>query len=185
MHVQDVPDGSPEFMHRLIPKTCEPVTVSILMLAVLSVFWFTDVALAADFTGHVVGVTDGDSIKVMHEGKAEKIRLSGIDCPEKKQPFGTRARQFTSQLVFGKEVTVQETGRDRYGRTLAEVILPDGRSLNQELVKVGLAWWFWKYSKDPSLKELEVEARRMNRGLWAEPNPTPPWEWRKHKKRAP
>ncbi|MGH7257019.1 MAG: thermonuclease family protein [Nitrospiraceae bacterium] len=118
----------------------------------------------------------GDSIR---DGKAEQIRLNGIDCPEKKQPFGTRAKQFTSQEAFGKEVTVKEVGRDRYGRTLAEVILPDGRSLNQELLKAGLAWWFRKYSKDIGLGDLEDEARLANRGLWADKNPVPPWEWRR------
>ena len=74
----------------------------------------------ADFVCQVVGVTDGDSIKVMHDGKAEKIRLMGIDCPEKRQPFGTRAKEFTSQLAFGQDVHVREKGRDRSGRTLGK-----------------------------------------------------------------
>jgi micrococcal nuclease len=126
-----------------------------------------------------VGVIDGDSIRVMHDGKAEQVRLNGIDCPEKKQPFGTRAKQFTSAQSFAKEVTVRQSGRDRYGRTLAEVILPDGRSLNRELLKAGLAWWFRKYSKDVSLGDLEDEARLTKRGLWADSDPVPPWEWRK------
>lgn len=82
----------------------------------------------ADFTGRVVGVSDGDTIKVLHNGKAEKIRLHGIDCPEKGQPFGTKAKQFTSSLTFGKTVTIHVTDMDRYGRTVADVILPDGRS---------------------------------------------------------
>jgi endonuclease YncB( thermonuclease family) len=135
------------------------------------------------FTGQVVGVTDGDSIKVLRDGKAENIRLSGIDCPEKKQPFGTRAKQFTSQQVFGKKVTVREAGRDRYGRTVAEVILPDGRNLNHELLKAGMAWWFRKYSKDTVLGDLEAEARTEQRGLWVDPHPVPPWEWRSKTKR--
>jgi endonuclease YncB( thermonuclease family) len=134
----------------------------------------------ADFTGKVVGVTDGDTIKVMHHGKAEKIRLSGIDCPEKKQPFGTRAKQFTSQQAFGKEVTIREAGRDRYGRTLADVILPDGRNLNQELLKAGLAWWFRKYSKNVRLGELERQAREAKRGLWVESQPVACCRFRGH-----
>jgi endonuclease YncB( thermonuclease family) len=101
----------------------------------------------------VVGVIDGDSIRVMRNGKAEQVRLQGIDCPEKGQPYGKHAKQFTSEQAFGKVVTVQEKGHDRYGRTLADVILPDGRNLNHELLKVGLAWWFRKYSKDASEKE--------------------------------
>ena len=132
----------------------------------------------AEFTGKVVGVIDGDSIRVMHEDKAEQIRLIGVDCPERGQPFGTRAREYTSELVFGQDVTVYGDRRDRYGRRLAEVLLPDGRSLNQELIKAGLAWWFRKYSKDLRLGELEREARVAKRGLWVEPRPVPPWEWR-------
>src|SRR2546428_6183225 len=89
------------------------------------------------FTGKVVGVSDGDTISVMHNGRAEKIRLNGIDCPEKGQAFGHRAKQFTSRLAFGKEVSVQVKGKDRYGRTIGDVILPDGRNLNREIVKAG------------------------------------------------
>src|SRR2546426_3984017 len=88
----------------------------------------------ADFSGRVVGISDGDTIKVMHNGKAEKIRLYGIDCPEKGQAFGQRAKQFTSAMVFGKTVTIQEHGQDMYGRTVGDVILLDGRVLNRELV---------------------------------------------------
>ncbi len=86
----------------------------------------------------MVGVADGDTITVLHNGKGERIRLHGIDCPEKRQAFGKRAKQFTSTLVFGNTVTVQVLDRDRYGRTVAEVLLPDGRSLNRELVRAGL-----------------------------------------------
>ncbi len=89
---------------------------------------FAGQALAADCTGRVVGVSDGDTITVLHNGKGERIRLHGIDCPEKRQAFGNRAKQFTSTLVFGKTVTVQVVDRDRYGRTVGVVLLPDGRS---------------------------------------------------------
>ena len=133
----------------------------------------------ADFSGRVVGVSDGDTIKVMHNGKAEKIRLYGIDCPEKAQPFGTQAKQFTSAMVFGKAVTVQVIDMDRYGRTVADVILPDGRVLNRELIAAGLAWWYKRYSQDKSLGLLEAEARAARRGLWADPHPVPPWEFRR------
>ena len=90
---------------------------------------------SADFSGQVVGVIDGDSIRVMRNGKAEQVRLLGIDCPEKGQPYGKHAKLFTSEQAFGKVVTVQEKGHDRYGRTLADVILPDGRNLNPALLK--------------------------------------------------
>ncbi len=135
-------------------------------------------AEAKSFSGKVVKVSDGDTIQVMHEGKAEKIRLAGIDCPEKKQPFGQAAKKFTSTLVVQKIVTVQVETIDRYGRTVAEVILPEGRSLNRELVRAGYAWWYRKYSKDTSLGSLESGAQAARRGLWSDPNPVAPWDWR-------
>jgi len=131
------------------------------------------------FTGKTVGVIDGDTIEVMRLGKIEKVRLAGVDCPEKKQAFGTRAKQFTSGLVFGEMVIVKVESIDRYGNTIGEVFLPDGRSINRELIKEGFAWWYRQYSKDNSLGILEEEARRAKRGLWVEPNPVPPWEFRK------
>jgi micrococcal nuclease len=140
---------------------------------------------AQDFVGKVVGITDGDTIRVMHDGAAEKIRLWGIDCPESKQPFGTRAKQFTGDLAFGKVVTVRVRDIDRYHRTVAEIILPAGRNLNQELVRAGFAWWYQRYARHETiLKDLEREARAGRRGLWADKDPVPPWEWRKAKSSA-
>lgn len=130
------------------------------------------------FTGKVTAVTDGDSIKVLHEKTEVTIRLEGIDCPELGQAFSQQAKKQTSKLSFGKMVTVQAKGKDRYGRTLADVILPDGRSLNQELVRSGYAWWYRKYSKDEGLGKLEVEAREQKRGLWSDAQPVAPWDWR-------
>ena len=156
-----------------------PWLVSLLVGIILT---FASQAIAEQFTGKVVGVTDGDTIKVMRSGKAEKIRLAGIDCPERKQAFGTRAKQFTSDMAFGKVVTVKVETVDQYGRTVGEVILPDGRSLNHELVKAGFAWWYRQYSRDISLGQLEEEARIAKRGLWADPNAIPPWEYRKLRK---
>jgi len=138
----------------------------------------------------VVAVADGDTVSVLRDGTTTvKIRLNGIDCPEKKQPFGTRAKQFTSDLAFGKTVKVKEKEKDRYGRTLGEVILPDGRSLNQELVRAGMAWWYRHYApKDKELEALEKEARAGKLGLWINTDtaapPVPPWAWRKEKKMA-
>src|SRR5215475_7442225 len=91
---------------------------------------------ADQFTGKVVGISDGDTISVLREGKAVKVRLYGIDTPEKAQAFGTQARKFTSDLAFQRDVTVQIHATDRYGRLVGEVLLPDGRSLNQELGRV-------------------------------------------------
>ena len=136
-------------------------------------------ALPEEFSGKVIGVTDGDTLTVLRGRSPVKIRLQGIDCPESGQDFGSRAKSLTSELSFGQAVKVQGHGLDRYGRTVADVILPDGRSLNQELVREGVAWWFRKYAPhDSTLSRLEAEARAAKRGLWSQPNPIPPWEWR-------
>ena len=141
-------------------------------------------ALAAEpipeFNGKVVAIADGDTVTVLDGTTQVRVRLRGVDCPEKRQAFGTRAKQFTSDLVFGKEVTVKPKERDRYGRVVAEIVLPDGRILNQELVRAGLAWWYRRYEpNDETLRALEKEARAARRGLWADPNPVPPWEFRR------
>ena len=143
---------------------------------------WTPFALAADFTftGPVVSVLDGDTIEVLHNQHPEGIRLSGIDCPEKGQAFGTRATQATSDLAFGKQVMVLMHGYDKYKRTLADVLLPDGMNLNQELVRRGWCWWYRKYAPgDSELEQLERVAREAKKGLWVDPAPIPPWVYRK------
>ena len=111
-------------MRRAQPITPLPLLLGLALIA--------SQALAADFTGRVVGVSDGDTITVLHNGKGERIRLHGIDCPEKRQAFGKRAKQFTSRVVYGKVVTVRDLGKDRYGRTITEVLLPAGQNLNHD-----------------------------------------------------
>lgn len=135
-------------------------------------------AAAEQFAARVVGVTDGDTLVVLRDRRLTKVRLTGIDAPEKRQAFGERAKQFTAALAFDRLVTVRASGRDRNGRVLAEIVLPDGRSLNQELVRAGYAWWFRRYSRDPVIARLEAEARQGHRGLWADRAPLAPWEFR-------
>jgi micrococcal nuclease len=149
--------------------------------AALVLLW-TVPAHAADFTGPVVSVLDGDTIEVLHNNRAERIRLSGIDCPEKGQAYGNNAKHAASALVFGKEVTLQTHGKDKYGRTLGDVFLLDGTNVNHALVKDGWCWWYRKYAPaDTVLEGLEKDARDARKGLWADPQPVPPWEWRKRK----
>lgn len=157
-----------------------------LYLLVLLLLSFPISSTAATFTGKVVGISDGDTISVMREGRAVKVRLHGIDCPEKGQPYGTKAKQYTSEMAFGKEVKVRIKDTDRYGRIVGEVILPNGLSLNKELVFVGLAWWYRKYApNDRTLKALEAGTREAKRGLWVDKNPIPPWEWREMQRGRP
>jgi endonuclease YncB( thermonuclease family) len=142
---------------------------------------FPFLAHAANFRGKVVGVIDGDTIKVMHEGKEVKILLAGIDCPEKKQPFGKKAKEYTHGLSFGQVVTVKEKTTNQNGRIVADVILPEKINLNQQLVWAGLAWWYRKQApEDSKLAEMETKAKKAKRGLWTDETPIPPWEWRKN-----
>jgi endonuclease YncB( thermonuclease family) len=136
-------------------------------------------APVASFSGRVVGVKDGDTLEVLREGKAVDVRLWGIDSPERGQAYGDAAKKFASEKCFGRTVKVGERGKDRYGRVLGDVFLPDGASLNREMVRSGLAWWFVRYAPDDlELQALEVEARCARRGLWQERNPLPPWRHR-------
>ncbi|HEX8548645.1 MAG TPA: thermonuclease family protein [Cytophagaceae bacterium] len=136
---------------------------------------------AQQLVGKVIGVKDGDTIEVLIDGKPMKIRLFGIDCPEKKQAYGTKAKDFTASLSFGKTVSIQSKGTDKYRRMLGFVFLPDGRNLNHELVKAGYAWRY-KYNKNNLLLMLEAQARNKRLGLWADAKPIPPWEFRHPKK---
>jgi micrococcal nuclease len=152
-----------------------PLTIALLLLC--------PIQLLADFTGPVVSVLDGDTIEVLHNMHPERIRLSGIDCPEKGQAFGTRAKQALSALVFGRDVMLDTHGQDKYNRTLADVMLRDGTNVNHELVKEGWCWWYRKYAPgDTALEGLEKEARAAKKGLWADPAPIPPWVYRKAKR---
>jgi len=129
-------------------------------------------------TGRVVGVHDGDSITVLAPGnELIKVRLEGIDAPEMKQPFSQQSKVALSELVFGKAVVLLVTGKDRYKRTLA-VVRADSINVNLEMVRRGLAWRFDKYSKDAVLLAAQEEAKRGKRGLWRDPEPVAPWEWR-------
>lgn len=129
----------------------------------------------------VVGIADGDTITVLHDGRERKIRLYGIDCPEKGQSFGKRAKQFTSNMVFNKSVDVRPVTSDRYGRTVAWVYA-NGMCLNEELLRAGMAWHYKKYSSDSKLAELEAEARQRTAGLWSIPGAVPPSDFRQGKK---
>ncbi|MGV3460585.1 MAG: thermonuclease family protein [Flavobacterium sp.] len=135
------------------------------------------------FQGKVTAIKDGDTFEVLYDGQPERVRLAGIDCPEKSQPFGNNAKQYASALCFGKMVTVTSTGkRDRYGRVVGEIVTDDGVNVNQMLVKEGLAWHYRQYSDDEQFADLERTARLQRKGLWADNEPVAPWDWRRHKR---
>ena len=130
-----------------------------------------------------MGITDGDTIKLLTiDSVLIKVRVANIDCPERKQPFSTKAKQFTSQQVFNKNVKLDFLKMDRYGRYICNVIYDDSLSLGKELLKNGFAWHYVKYSNNSTLQLLEDLARNNKVGLWEDPNAIPPWEWRSIKR---
>lgn len=136
-----------------------------------------------DQNGKVVGIADGDTFTMLTTNNQQvKVRLYGIDCPEKAQDFGTVARQGLSTLIFGQIVRIDKKDTDRYGRTVAIVYNNKGVNVNEELLRGGLAWHYKEYDQNPAWDDLVYEAQRKNFGLWAKPNPTPPWLWRKKKR---
>lgn len=146
----------------------------------------TDIAHAQVYTGKVVSIADGDTFTLLTARKEQKkIRLAEIDTPEKAQPYGQRARQVLADLVFGKEVRVEQTDTDRYGRIIARVY-HDNRDINAEMVRQGAAWVYRQYASDQSLYALEKQAQAASLGLWGLPKAqqVPPWEWRRAGVRA-
>jgi len=134
--------------------------------------------------GRVVGVRDGDTIELLDAGRElHVIRLAHIDTPEKNQPYGNKAKQFVSSLVYGKTVSIEVTDRDRYGRLIGVVYI-GGTNVNLQLVRQGYAWWYREYSRDVSYGRSELDAFERQRGLWADSRPVPPWEWRRKKRAA-
>lgn len=146
-------------------------------------------AQAETITGSVVGVTDGDTITVLDGGRAQhKVRLAGIDAPESRQPYGQVSKRNLGRLVFAREVTLKCGKRDRYGREVC-LVLQTGQDINLTQIKGGWAWWYRKYQGEQTPLEreayevAEAEARVARRGLWQDPNPVPPWEWRAQRRR--
>ena len=148
----------------------------------------------ADISGQVVAVTDGDTIKVLDSNNVQhKVRLTGIDAPEKAQPFGNASRNHLASMVAGKNVRIESSKTDRYGRVLGKVwVQPSdcpscGKTLdaNHAQILSGMAWWYRYYAKEqpPEDREryesAEDEAKKRKLGLWSESNAIPPWAWRK------
>lgn len=154
-------------------------------LAALLVLAAVPPALAAELEGRVVAIVDGDTLDILtRDRNTVRVRLAEIDAPERRQPFGTRAREALSALAFGKDARVEIVDRDRWGRAVGLVYV-EGLEVNTELVRQGFAWVFRKYRHRPALLELEADAKAHRRGLWGDPAPVPPWEWRRAPKRAP
>lgn len=126
----------------------------------------------------VVGVSDGDTVKVLLDGLEQKVRLTEIDAPEKQQPFGQKSKQALLALCIGQPAKLVVSGKDRYSRLLGRLTC-GGKDANAEQVRQGLAWVYDQYVTDRSLYDLQAAAQQAKRGLWTDPAPVPPWQWRK------
>jgi micrococcal nuclease len=158
---------------------------------------FTTVVLAAslfpafafsvehEFNGKVVEVIDGDTMRVVRDGKPELIHLLNIDAPELAQPFGDKAKKCCEQLCLGDQVRVVWEGRDAQGVILGTVHEEDGFNVSFEMVKAGMAWDCKALTHDRTLAELEADARKAKRGLWTDRHPIAPWEFRKQNQKQP
>lgn len=155
-----------------------------LLLGSLALVLLNSSLYAASINGKVVGVSDGDTITVLDASKTQiKVRLEGIDAPEKAQPFGQKSKEHLSDLVFGKQVVVESNKTDKYGRTVGKVLV-NGKDANLEQVRSGFAWHYKEYQKEQSPSDrvaysnAETNAQNIKSGLWRDPKPMPPWEWR-------
>lgn len=153
-----------------------------LLIAIFQIVLFATVATAQNVS--VVSVVDGDTLWAKEAGESFKIRLYGIDCPEKDQTAGLDAKSFVQTLMksSANSVELQKKGFDRYGRSLAIVLMGDGSTLQEQLLKNGYAWLYDDFCKETiclEWKRLEYSARAEKRGLWSQSNAVPPWEWRK------
>ncbi len=159
-------------------------TSAIKILAIVICGLFASLSLADTLHGRVVAVADGDTLTILDASNQQfKIRLTGIDAPEKKQPFGQVSKQHLASMVFGKPVAVEWFKKDKYQRTLGKILL-DGRDVNREQIKSGMAWHYKKYEKEQPKEDrqpysdAETEARQRMIGIWGDAAPVPPWEFR-------
>jgi micrococcal nuclease len=156
--------------------------------SVLFVFLLLGAGQAWGWEGIVTKVLDGDSLQVRREGRMVEVRLYGIDTPEYRQAYSTKARQFSRKLFSSRTVAVEEKDVDRYGRIVA-LVTCQGLLVNRELVRAGLAWHYPKYCRSQplcsELAVLEQGARTARIGLWADPEPVAPWEWKRRQRSGP
>jgi endonuclease YncB( thermonuclease family) len=138
----------------------------------------TPTVTGAEFVARVLTVHEGDRLTIHHQGRKDMVHLRDVDCPELKQPYGKQAKHATAAYIGNREVVVRDLKQDRQGRMTADILLLDGRQIAHELVKEGLAWVQPGGSGNQTLKDLEELAKAARTGLWADPNPVPPWKWK-------
>ncbi len=151
-------------------KFCILAVIAVLLLPLSALAW----------PGRVVAISDGDTMTVLRDNVPVKIRIYGIDAPERRQAWGDRAKQALGELTHGQTVEIQEMGRDRYCRTVASVVA-QGQDIGLKMIRMGLAWVYPRYCRASACEEMrqtQAEAQAARAGLWADPDQMPPWEWR-------
>ena len=129
------------------------------------------------YPAKVIKISDGDTITILTQQRKQiKVRFYGIDAPELKQPYGKKSKQFLANLIAGEVVEVEESGKDRYKRTIGTIYL-NGADINAQMVANGYAWAYRKFSKKYTAQESKAKSQKL--GLWRDKEPAPPWEWRK------
>lgn len=159
-------------------------------LVILTLLAGVSLAQAGTLVGEVVGLADGDTVTVLDARKTQhKIRLAGIDAPEKGMPWGQKSKEALSDRVYRRTVTVEWHKQDRYGRLIGKILV-DGQDANLAQVADGMAWHYKEYAQEQApddrarYAQAELDARSARHGLWAESDPIPPWAWRKMKREA-
>lgn len=157
----------------------------IFLIKIFAVFLLLSCTPVEERSGRVVKVIDGDTFDLLSQSRQKiRVRLFGIDAPERGQAFNIKAKEYTASLIAGKDVKLVVNRKDQYGRIVADVYLADGTHVNAQIVKAGFAWHYKTYSDDATLARLETVARKEKRGLWQDAHPQPPWEYRKQKRKA-
>lgn len=149
----------------------------------LILLFFTTLFSFSQTPAKVVGIKDGDTVVVLLDNNTQKtLRLAEVDCPENGQPFGKNAKKFTSSQVYKKNIIFIPTDKDRYGRIVAKIYYDNGKYLSAEIIKAGFGWWYYRYSDDENLGELQNEAKKQKLGLWKDKKVIAPWDYRKQKR---
>jgi len=162
----------------------KPVTIPFLLLFYLNTSFIEPRPAPGEVSmSRVVRIVDGDTYDILINGIQTRIRMDGIDAPERGQPYYQVSKEYLGRLCEGQTVRLQVKSRDRFGRTVAKSWISGNRELGAEMIRAGMAWHFTKYSDDAGLARLESEARRARKGLWADPRPVAPWDYRKMKRR--
>lgn len=152
------------------------------LAVILLVVLFPLICSAQRFTARVVSISDGDTFTVVNKDNLQlKVRIFGIDAPEKKQAYGNKSKEFLSSIIFGKTITLDVQSKDRYGRFLAYVYSPEGKDVSLLMIHEGMAWHFTKYDSNEVYEAAQNLAKKAKRGLWADPSPIAPWDFRINK----